>query len=191
MRLCVFPFAESSGVHNNYQSSVVVPNVSNQFTVKTDFVLSDKQRLTFSYSRKDKKELPVLFRFFAAVCRGFQRVNQTSVQYRAPSTDYTITSPLLNHLNIGYTYYDVGNLNSTYPFDTSSLGIPRNATSNLAFPLIVLSVLHNSNEPRYSADIGGVDFPTAARRRARNRRFRYIFSGRQTINSALGSHCPI
>jgi hypothetical protein len=156
-----FPLPNRPGVHNNFAGSVVIPNESNQFTIKTDFVISDKQRLTFSYSRKDNERIagstPVLplpfVEAFSAWNQTF-RSNIGRVQY-----DYTITPTLLNHLNVGYTFYDVGNLNTTYPFDTSSLGIPRNATSNLAFPLIdFVGASNNSNDPRFSADIGGVDF---------------------------------
>ena len=156
-----FPLPNRPGVHNNFESSVVVPNVSNQFTFKTDFVLTDKQRLTFSFSRKDNERLagsiPVLPLPFV---EAFSAWNQTFISNIGRlQHDYTISSSLINHLNIGYTYYDVGNLNTTYPFDTSSLGIPRNATSNLAFPLIdFVGESNNSNDPRYSADIGGVDF---------------------------------
>jgi hypothetical protein len=156
-----YPLPNRPGVHNNFASSVVVPNESNQITIKTDFVINDKQRLTFSYSRKDNERIagpiPVLplpfVEAFSAWNQTF-RSNIGRIQY-----DYTITPTLLNHLNVGYTFYDVGNLNTTYPFDTSSLGIPRNATSNLAFPLIdFVGASNNSNDPRFSADIGGVDF---------------------------------
>jgi hypothetical protein len=156
-----YPLPNRPGVHNNYAGSVTIPNVSNQFTVKTDFVLTQKQRLTVSYSRKDNERIagsiPVLplpyVEAFSAWNQTF-RSNIARIQH-----DYTISSNLLNHLNIGYTYYDVGNLNSTYPFDTSSLGIPRNATSNIAFPLIdFVGDSNNPNSPRFSADIGGVDF---------------------------------
>jgi len=43
-------------------------------------------------------------------------------------------------VNVGYTYFNTINGNTMLGFDTSSLGIPRNATSNQAFPLIVATV---------------------------------------------------
>ena len=180
-----FPLPNRPGVHENYQSSVVVPNNSNQITIKTDFVLSDKQRLTFSFSRKDNERIagsiPVLPLPFV---EAFSAWNQTFVSNIGRiQHDYTITSTLLNHLNIGYTYYDVGNLNSTYPFDTSSLGIPRGATSNLAFPLIdFVGASNNINDPRYSIDIGGVDFTDRLRDGALEiGDFITYITGRQTI----------
>ncbi|HEX8246713.1 MAG TPA: carboxypeptidase-like regulatory domain-containing protein [Pyrinomonadaceae bacterium] len=156
-----FPLPNRPGVHDNYASSVTVPNVSNQFTIKTDFVISDRQRLTFSYSRKDNERIagptPVLplpfVEAFSAWNQTF-RSNIGRIQH-----DFTITPTLLNHLNIGYTFYDVRNDNTTVGFDTASLGIPRNATLNLAFPLIdFVGASNNANDPRFSADIGGVDF---------------------------------
>ena len=156
-----FPLPNRPGVHDNFVSSVVVPNVSNQITVKTDFVLTEKQRLTFSFSRRDNERiaggiprLPLPFVEAFSVWNQTFRSNIGRLQH-----DYTISSSLLNHFNLGYTYYDVGNLNTTYGFDTSSLGIPRSATSNLAFPLIdFVGRSNDPNHPLFSIDIGGVDF---------------------------------
>ena len=156
-----FPLPNRPGVHNNYASEVVVPNESKQITFKTDFVLTSKQRLTFSYSWKDNVRvaggIPTLpLPFVEAFSAWNQAFNSKIARLQH---DYTISANLINHLNVGYTYYDVGNLNTTYGFDTSSLGIPQNATPNLAFPLIdFVGDSNNSNSPRYSVDIGGVDF---------------------------------
>lgn len=156
-----FPMPNRPGVHNNYASSVVVPNVSYNISAKTDFILSDKQRLTLSYSRKDNERIagpiPVLP---LPITEAFGAWNQTFRSNIARlQHDYTLTPTILNHLNIGYTYYDVLNANASYGFNTASLGIPANATPNLAFPLIdFVGASNNANDPRYSIDIGGVDF---------------------------------
>jgi hypothetical protein len=180
-----YPLPNLPGVHNNYASSVVVPNVSNQITFKTDFVLTSKQRLTFSYSRKDNERIagsiPVLPLPFVEAFSAWNQTFRSNIGRL--QHDYTISSNLINHLNVGYTYYDVGNLNSTYPFDTSSLGIPRNATSNLAFPLIdFVGDSNNPNSPRFSADIGGVDFTDRLRDGALEiSDFVTFITGRQTF----------
>ena len=156
-----FPLPTRPGVHDNYISDVVVPNVSNSFTVKTDFNLTDKQHLTVSYSRKDNERiagnLPILPLPFTNAFDPFEqtfRSNIGRIQH-----DYTFTSNFLNHFNLGYTFYDVRNGNTTFPFDTSSLGIPRNATANLAFPLIdFVGRSNDRDDPRFSVDIGSTDF---------------------------------
>jgi len=60
-------------------------------------------------------------------------------------------------LNIGYTYFDVANANTTSGFDTSSLGIPRNATQNIAFPRVGFPG-YGGNDPRNVQDIGSSFF---------------------------------
>ncbi|HEX8638966.1 MAG TPA: TonB-dependent receptor, partial [Pyrinomonadaceae bacterium] len=71
--------------------------------------------------------------------------------------DYTITSNLLNHLNVGYTFFDVANANTTTGFNTSSLGIPINATQNIAFPRVGFPG-YGGNDPRNVQDIGSSFF---------------------------------
>ena len=156
-----YPLPNRPGVHENYSSSVTVPNVSNSFTLKTDLNFTSKQHLTVSYSRKDNGriagDLPTLPLPYAQAFGPFNqtfRSNIGRIQH-----DYTITPNILNHLNIGYTFYDVINGNTTLGFDTASLGIPRNATSNLSFPLIdFVADANDRNNPRFTTDIGSTDF---------------------------------
>ena len=156
-----FPAPTRGGVHNNYDGNVVVPNVSDQWTLKTDFNLTQAQHLTFSFSRKVNERiagpLPILP---LPITNSFGAFKQRFVSDIARlQHDFTITPNLLNHFNIGYTFYDVVNGPTSYGFNTSSLGIPANATPNLAFPLIdFVGDSNNPNSPRYSVDIGGVDF---------------------------------
>jgi Carboxypeptidase regulatory-like domain/TonB dependent receptor len=156
-----FPLPTRAGVHNNYDANVVVPNVSDQYTLKTDFTLTQKQHLTFSFSRKVNERiagpLPILPLPITDSFGAFQQRFVSDIVRL--QHDYTITPKVLNHFNIGYTYFDVVNGPTSYGFNTSSLGIPANATPNLAFPLIdFVGDSNNSNSPRYSIDIGGVDF---------------------------------
>lgn len=156
-----YPLPNRPGVRDNYESSVTIPNVSYNITGKTDFNLTDKQRLTVSYSRRDNERIaggaPILPLPFTNAFDPFDqtfRSNIARIQH-----DYSVTPTLLNHLNIGYTFTDVRNGNTTFGFDTSSLGIPRNATPNLAFPLIdFVGDSNNPSSPRFNVDIGSTDF---------------------------------
>ncbi len=132
-----YPLPTRPGIFKNYDSSAIRPTDTNQYTIKTDFVLTTKQRLTVSFSRRDTERfagdfpiLPLPFTSFNVFAQNFKS-NIARVQH-----DYTITSNLLNHLNIGYTFFDVANANTTTGFNTSSLGIPVNSTQNIAFPRI-------------------------------------------------------
>jgi hypothetical protein len=163
--LSFYPVPNRPGVHDNYLSSSIIPNQSNQYTFKTDFVLTSRQRLTFSYSKKKNDRIaggnPILPLPFTQAgdtcCAPWDQKFRSHIGRL--QHDYTVTSNMLNHLNIGYTYFDVVNANSTLGFDTSSLGIPRNATPNLAFPYIdFVGISNNAGDPRYVQDIGGVDF---------------------------------
>ena len=153
-----FPLPNRPGVFRNYLASSIRPIDMNQLTGKTDFVLTETQRLTVSFSRRDQERLQGGFPRFPLpfVVQGVWdqtfRSNFVRVQH-----DYTITPTLLNHLNLGYTLYDVANRNTTDPFNTSSLGIPLNATQNTAFPRIGFPG-YGATDPRSYQDIGSTFF---------------------------------
>lgn len=153
-----FPLPNLPGLFRNYQASSIRPIDMNQFTGKTDFVLTDKQRLTFSYSRRDQERLQGGFPRFPLpfVVQGVWDQTFRSNLFRAQH-DYTISSDLINHFNFGYTLFDVANRNTTDPFDTSSLGIPANATQNTAFPRVGFPG-YGGNDPRSYQDIGSTFF---------------------------------
>jgi hypothetical protein len=153
-----YPLPTRPGIFNNYDAVGVRPTDTNQFTIKTDFVLTSKQRLTLSLSRRNTERfagdfpiLPLPFTNQNVFAQNFKS-NIARVQH-----DYTITSKLLNHLNVGYTYFDVANANTTTGFNTSSLGIPFNATQNVAFPRIGFPG-YGSNDPRNVQNIGSSFF---------------------------------
>ena len=155
-----YPLPNLPGVHQNYATTISVPRTSNQFQIKTDFTLTEKQHLTFSFSYRKNKRLvgdPVLPLPYV---QAFGPFNQDFKSYIGRiQHDYTISSNLLNHLNIGYTFYDTGNTNTTLGFNPSSLGIPSNATSNASFPLIdFVGDANDRNSPRFTTDIGSTDF---------------------------------
>jgi len=153
-----FPLPTRPGIFGNYDASGIRPTDTSQFTIKTDFVLTGKQRLTLSYSRRNTERfagafpiLPLPFTNFDVFAQNFKS-NIARVQH-----DYAISSKLLNHLNIGYTFFDVANANTTTGFNTASLGIPVNATQNIAFPRINFPG-YGSNDPRNVQNIGSSFF---------------------------------
>ncbi|MEO7674733.1 MAG: TonB-dependent receptor [Pyrinomonadaceae bacterium] len=159
--LSFYPLPTRTGVHNNYESTIAVPATSNQFQIKTDFTLTQKQHLNFSFSRRLNERFagapPLLPLPFVQAFGPFQQNFKTYIARL--QHDYTLTSTLINHLNVGYTYYNTKNGNTTLGFDTSSLGIPQNATSNQAFPLIdFVGQGNNGNSPKFTTDIGSTDF---------------------------------
>ena len=153
-----YPTPTRPGIYQNFDASGIRPTDTNQYTIKTDFVLTSKQRLSVSFSRRDTERiagasviLPLPFTNQDVFQQDFKS-NIARIQY-----DYNITSSLLNHLNIGYTYFDVANRNTTDPFNTSSLGLPANATQNAAFPRIAFPG-YGGNDPRNVQNIGSSFF---------------------------------
>ncbi len=156
-----YPLPTREGVQNNYQSRIPFPSKSNQVQAKFDFNVTQKQHLNFSLSRRNNNRLagnsPVLPVPFVQGFGPFQQDFTSSILRL--QHDYTLTSSLINHFNVGYTFYDVINGNTTLGFNTSSLGIPANATSNQAFPLIdFVGRGNNRNSPYFTTDIGSTDF---------------------------------
>lgn len=160
-----FPLPNRPGVFRNYEASSVRPTDMNQFTIKTDFNLTDAQRLTVSWSHR-KQERTANYgggfpRFpfpYIAQDVGFQSFVSDFVRVQH---NYSITATILNHFNFGFNNYAVQNGNSTYGFDTSSLGIPRNATLNSAFPRINFPGYGDpvtSGDPRAYQNIGSTFF---------------------------------
>ena len=153
-----YPAPTRPGIFQNYDSNIVSPTDTKQFTIKTDFVLTSKQLLGVSYSRRTTDRLagpppvlPLPFTSFDVFAQNFKS-DIVRIQH-----DYNISSSLLNHFNFGYTYFDVANRNTTDPFDTSSLGIPVNATQNAAFPRINFPG-YGPSDPRNVQNIGSSFF---------------------------------
>ena len=144
----------------------------NNYVAKGDYVISDKQHLSLSYSYRNLNGIKPTGQFprfptpYTAngVWEQFFKSHYGRVQH-----DYTFSGTLLNHLNLGITRVDVANHNTTVPFNTSSLGIPANATQNIAFPRIGF--------PGYG------DFVTGSDPRAYQEVGSTFFSDRQTDNT--------
>jgi hypothetical protein len=134
-----------------------------QYTVKLDFVTSDKHRISGSFSHRANDRIagdpvprfPLPFTSQGAFNQLFK-----SILVRVQD-DYTFSPTLLNHFNVGFTRYDVTNRNTTDPFNTSSLGFPVNATQNSAFPRLGFpgyGFPESSSDPRAYQDIGSSFF---------------------------------
>lgn len=157
-----FPLPNRPGVFHNFVASSIAPIRMNQVTNKFDFVLSDKHRLAASYSYRNQPRTQGGFPRFPEpfVVQGVWDQIFKSLFVRLQD-DYTFSPKLINHINIGFTRYDVANRNFTSGFVTSSLGIPANATNNAAFPRIGFPGYGDpvlSGDPRAYQDIGSTFF---------------------------------
>jgi hypothetical protein len=146
-----------SGVFRNYLSQTIIPLESNQFTIKPDFIVSDRQKITLSYSYRHNTRIaqdggappprfPLPFTSQGVFEQDF-RSHLVRLQH-----DYSFSPNFLNHLNLGFTRFDVANANTTAGFNTSTLGIPFGATQNAAFPRLDFP---GYGEPASTADPRG------------------------------------
>jgi hypothetical protein len=141
-----YPLPTSGGVFRNYRANSTTPTTMNNYIGKTDFIISDKQRVAISYSYrkldsiKAIRDAPAFTRLpppYTASFDGngpfeqFFKSHIARVQH-----DYNFTPTLLNHFNAGFTRYDVANRNFSEGIPASSVGVPANATQNVALPRI-------------------------------------------------------
>ncbi|MFL6227402.1 MAG: carboxypeptidase regulatory-like domain-containing protein [Pyrinomonadaceae bacterium] len=132
-----FPSANRPGVFRNYLAQTQNPTMMNNPTFKIDTILSDQQRLSFSYAYRNNTRIAGGSPRFPEPVIAFGRWNQLfKSQFYRVQHDYTFGPRLLNHFNAGFNRYDVANRNPTEGFNTASLGFPANATQNKAFPEI-------------------------------------------------------
>ena len=156
-----YPVPTRPGIFQNYDASGIRPTDTNQFTVKTDFVLTEKQRLSVSFSRRDTERIASFAGVNLILPLPFTNQDVWQQEFKSNIAriqhDYNITSTLLNHFNVGYTFFDVANRNTTDPFNTSSLGFPVNATQNTAFPRVGYPG-YGPSDPRNVQNIGSSFF---------------------------------
>ena len=135
--LSFFPQANRSGVFHNYLAQTSTPTQMNNPTFKIDTILSEKQRLTFSFAYRNNTRIAGGAPRYPDPFIAFGRWNQFfKSQFYRLQHDYTFGPNLLNHFNAGFNRYDVANRNTTEGFNTASLGFPAGATQNKAFPEI-------------------------------------------------------
>jgi hypothetical protein len=138
----LFPLPNRPGVFRNYEARSVTPTTMNNYVGKVNFALSDRQSLGVSYSYRKLDSIkgfggrPAFTRLpppFTQqdVWNQFFKSHFARVQH-----DYTISANVVNHLNLGFTRYDVANQNFGAGIQPSSFGIPAGATANAALPRI-------------------------------------------------------
>lgn len=133
----LFPLPTGSGVFHNYRATSGRPTETNYYVQKVSFALSNKQQLNFSSTYRSQTKIQGEFPRFPEpwVNQGsFRQVFHT--QYYRLQHDYTFGPTLLNHFNAGFTRSFVQNRNFTRGISPTTVGLPANATANLALPLI-------------------------------------------------------
>ncbi|MBV9927348.1 MAG: TonB-dependent receptor [Acidobacteria bacterium] len=154
-----------SSVFQNYSSSTTRPTNMDQWTAKLDFNLSDRQHLTTSYSTRSNDRIATSAGRFPRFPLPFIAQDVWSQEFKSYFAriqhDYTFSPNLLNHFNLGFNRFDVRNRNTSEGFNTSSLGLPANASQNIAFPRVGFPGYGDpisSNDPRAYQDIGSSFF---------------------------------
>ncbi len=133
----LFPVPTSSGVFHNYLATSTLPTKTNYYVQKVDLVISQKQRIGFSSTYRVQTKLQGPFPRFPRPWTQQGTFNQVfHSQYYRLQDDYTFSPTLLNHFNAGFTRSFVQNRNLTRGISPTTVGIPANATQNLALPLI-------------------------------------------------------
>jgi hypothetical protein len=110
----------------------------NSPTFRIDTLLSDKQRLSFSFSFRNNTRIAGGAPRFPDPVIAFGRWSQFfKSQFYRLQHDYTFSPKLLNHFNAGFTRYDVANRNTTEGFnEVQVLGTRPGSFQNQAFPEI-------------------------------------------------------
>jgi hypothetical protein len=163
--LALFPEPTSPGVFRNYRATSTKPLEMNNYVAKGDYVLTEKQRISMSYSYRTQATLKPdnLFPRMPAPVTAFDVWDQKFGSHFARiQHDYTISPTLLNHFNLGFNRVSVANRNTSFgQFETSSLGIPANATENMAFPRVDFpgyGDILNGSDPRSYQPVGSTFF---------------------------------
>jgi Carboxypeptidase regulatory-like domain/TonB dependent receptor-like, beta-barrel len=140
----LIPAPTSPGVFRNYLANSTKPFETNYYVQKLDLVLSSKQRLAFSSTYRSQTIIQGQFPRFPKPWVNQDSWNQTfHSQYYRLQHDYTISPTLLNHFNTGFTRSFVQNRNFTRGISPTTIGMPANATQNLALPLIGFPLVGN------------------------------------------------
>ncbi|HYN85499.1 MAG TPA: TonB-dependent receptor [Pyrinomonadaceae bacterium] len=162
-----FPLPNRPGVFRNYEANSTSPTTMDNYVGKTDFILSDKQRLSVSYSFRTLESIkgfggrPAFTRLPPPFTQQDVWNQSFKSHFARVQHDYTFTPTLLNHLNLGFTRYDVANMNFGAGIQPSSFGIPAGATANAALPRVGFPGYGDfltSGDPRAYIDAGSTFF---------------------------------
>jgi len=147
--LQLIPAPTRPGVFRNYLAQTQRPLNMNQYVGKVDFLLSENQRLNFSYSYRRQSTIQGGNPRFPEPLVASGRWNQFfKSHFVRMQHDYTFGPTLLNHFNAGFTRYEVGNQNTTIGFDNTTLGFRPTSTQRRAFPLIGFPGYGSETDPR-------------------------------------------
>lgn len=136
--LQALPRPQRPGVFRNYTASTTNPLVMNNAVFKIDQIVSDAQRLSFSYSYRKSSAVEGGFPRFPAPLYGFGRYDfGVKAHIARLSHDYTLSPTVLNHFTAGFTRSETTRKNPAVgAADPFALGLPSNSVLGGAFPAV-------------------------------------------------------
>jgi hypothetical protein len=164
----LYPAPTRAGVYHNYLASTLAPVNMNQYTTRGDYNISGRQHFMVSYSYRNQPSVKGGFPRFtnnvAATANGVW--DQVFLSHFARAQyDFNFSPTLTNHLNLGFNRVFVTNHNRSVgsQYIASNLGIPANATQNVAAPRIGFPGYGTedaaaSTDPRVAQEIGSTYF---------------------------------
>jgi hypothetical protein len=158
----LFPLPTRAGVFHNFTASTTAPTNSDNYVGKVDQVISDRQRLAFTFSTR---KLTAIKGGFPRLNADYPNLNVWNQSFRSYYVrlqhDYTFSPTLLNHFNAGFSRSFVQNRNVTRGQTATSLGVPANATQNLGLPRVDFPGYGDpvtSIDPRAAQGAGSTNF---------------------------------
>jgi len=111
----------ANGPNNTYQSVPTSPNNANQFTLRIDHHINDRQNFSFYYYFDDGSQLAPFYNFQASGANipGFGAKTASRYQQYNPSHTWTISNSLVNEVR--FTYMREGQLTFQHPQTTNAV----------------------------------------------------------------------
>ncbi|HWS55094.1 MAG TPA: TonB-dependent receptor [Pyrinomonadaceae bacterium] len=136
--LQTLPRPQRPGVFRNYTATTTNPLTMNNAVFKIDQVITEAQRLSFSYSFRKSSAIEGGFARFPAPLYAFGRYDFGVTAHIARlSHDWTLSPTILNHFNAGFTRSETVRRNPAVgAADPFALGLPRNSVLGGAFPAV-------------------------------------------------------
>jgi hypothetical protein len=162
--LQLFPVPNRPGVFQNYTATSTNPLTMNNAVFKIDQIVTDAQRLSFSYSYRESSSIEGGFPRFSAPLYAFGRYDFGIKSHIARLTyDWTISPTIINHFNTGFTRSVTTRKNPAVGAipNAVQLGVPAGSVLGNAFPSIDFPGYGNpgeSQDTRAYQGIGGSFF---------------------------------